>query len=159
MDDNSLKKIISKEGKEFFLDVKSLELSKFLKDFNNDFPDKDIPLNEVDSKTLEKIIEYLKHYTGDEKPKEIPKPLSSGDLKPILSEFDYKFISSVSLQDCVELVNAANYLDIPGLCDLICARLASEMLNCEVEEARTKFGIECDMTPEEVEEYEKYPLD
>ena len=49
MDDNTLKKIISKEGKEFFLDVKSLELSKFLKDFNNDFPDKDIPLKEVDS--------------------------------------------------------------------------------------------------------------
>ena len=158
MDDNSLKKIISKEGEEFFLDVKSLELSKFLKDFNNDFPDKDIPLNEVDSKSLKKIIEYLKHYT-DEKPKEIPKPLSSGDLKPVLSEFDYNFITSVSFPDCVPLVNAANYLDIPGLCDLVCARLASEMLNCEVEEAREKFSIECDMTPEEVEEIEKYPLD
>ena len=159
MDDNSLKKIISKEGEEFFLDVKSLELSKFLKDFNNDFPDKEIPLNEVDSKTLKKIIKYLKRYTGEEKPREIPKPLSSGDLKPLLSEFDYNFISSISLQDCVDLVNAANYLDIPGLCDLICARFASEMLNCEVEEARAKFSIECDMTPEEVEEYEKYPLD
>ena len=85
MDDKSLKKIVSKEGEEFFLDVKSLELSKFLKDFNNRFPDKEIPLNEVDSKSLKKIIEYLKHYKGEEKPKEIPKPLPSGDLKPILS--------------------------------------------------------------------------
>ena len=158
MDEEALVKIKSKDGDEFLLEVKSLELSKVLKDLNNDFPDKEIPLKEVDTKTLKKIIEYLKHYTN-EKPKEIPKPLSSHDLKPLLPEFDYNFISSLTLQDCVDLVNAANYLDISGLCDLVCARLASEMLNCEVEEAREKFSIECDMTPEEVEEIERYPLD
>ena len=33
------------------------------------------------------------------------------------------------------------------------------MINCEVEEAREKFGITSDMTEEEKEEYDKYPLD
>ena len=159
MDDKSLKKIISKDKEEFFLDVKSLELSPVLKRLNDDFPKEDISLKEINSKTLKKIIEYLKHYSGGEKPKEIPKPLSSGDLKSFLSEFDFNFISSISLQDCVDLVNSADYLKIPGLCDLVCVRLASEMINCEVEEAKAKFNVECEMTPEEIEEYEKYPLD
>ena len=39
------------------------------------------------------------------------------------------------------------------------ARLAHEMCNCEDEEARRKFGIECDMTEEEIAEIDKYPLD
>ena len=121
------------------------------------FSNKEIPLYEIDSKTLKKIIEYLKHYTGDEKPKEIQKPLSSGDLKLLLSEFDFNFISSLSFQDWVK---SANDLKTSELCDLILARLASEILNCEIEkEIRDKFTIEWDLTPEEVEEYEKYPLD
>ena len=37
--------------------------------------------------------------------------------------------------------------------------MAHEMCNCEVEEARKKFGIECDMTEEEIAEIDKYPLD
>ena len=31
--------------------------------------------------------------------------------------------------------------------------------NAEIEEARKKFGIECDMTEEEIAEIDKYPLD
>jgi len=33
------------------------------------------------------------------------------------------------------------------------------MCNCDVEEARKNFVIECDMTEEEVVEFDKYPLD
>ena len=35
------------------------------------------------------------------------------------------------------------------------AKLAHEMCNCETEEAREKFGIECDMTEEEIKRMEK----
>ena len=37
--------------------------------------------------------------------------------------------------------------------------MAHEMCNCEIEEARQKFGIECDMTEEEIAEIDQYPLD
>ena len=158
MEDNSLIKIKSKEGEIFSLEEKSLEKSKVLKELINDYPDQEIPLNEVDSKTLKKIIEYLKHYTN-ENPKEIKTPLENGDLKPLIPEFDYKFVSSLTLEECIDIVNAANHMDISGLVDLMCVKLASEMINCDVEEARKKFGIECDMTPEENAEYDKYPLD
>ena len=62
------------------------------------------------------------------------------------------------MEDCIVLVNAANYFDIPELVNLACARLASEMINCSIDEAREKFGIKSDFTEEELQEMDKYPL-
>ena len=160
MDAAVKRKIKSNDGKVFEVEEKCLEMSKVLKGLANDFPDPDaeLPTNEVDGKTLEKIIEYIKHYEK-EKPKDIPKPLPGPDLKPILDKWDYEFITPLSLQECIDLINGANFLDVSELVTLVAARLASEMINCEVEEARAKFGIVSDMTPEEMDEYDKYPLD
>ena len=80
MEDERIRKIKSNDGKLFEIDEKCLELSKVLKGMANDFADvsEELPVNEVDSKNLEKILNYLKHHK-DEKPKEIPKPLPSPD--------------------------------------------------------------------------------
>ena len=160
MEVNVVRKLKSKDGQIFEIDEKCLGKSSVLKELINDFPDKDaeLPTNEVDGKTLSIIIEYLKHYEKEE-PKEIPKPLPSADLKPILSQWDYDYITPLSLETCIDLVNAANYLGINELVNLTSARLASEMINCPIEEARAKFGIVCDMNEEEMAEYDKYPLD
>ena len=160
MDEAVKRKIKSNDGIVFEVDVQSLELSKVLKDLAGDFPDPEaeLPTNEVDGKTLEKIVEYLVHYKKD-KPKEIPKPIPNPDLKPILEKWDYDFITPLSLEVVVDLVNAANFLNIPDLVNLCCVRMASEMTNCTIEEARAKFGIVSDMTEEEKAEMDKYPLD
>ena len=160
MDSSITRKLKSNDGQIFEVDEKCLEMSKVLKNLANDFPDADaeLPTNEVDGKNLSKIIEYLKHYQT-EKPKEIQKPLPGPDLKPIISQWDYDYIMPLSLAECIELVNAANFLDITELVNLTSARLAYEMINCSVEEAREKFDIKCDMTEEEIKEIEKYPLD
>ena len=160
MDSSLKRKIKSNDGKIFELEEKCLKMSKVLTDLVKDFPETDaeLPTNEVDGKNLEKIIEFLKHYET-EKPKEIQKPLPSGDLKQILEKWDYDYIISLTLEECIELINAANYLDIPDLVNLASIRIASEMINCSVEEARAKFNILPDMTEEEMKEYEKYPLD
>ena len=52
-------------------------------------------------------------------------------------------------------------LTICKLMDLLISQLQTchEMCNCDIEEARVKFGIECDMTDEEIAEIDKYPLD
>ena len=160
MDSAVTRKLISNDGQIFEIDEKCLEMSKVLKGLANDFPEpeKELPTNEVDGKTLSKIIEYLKQYEN-EKPKEIPKPLPGPDLKSVLSKWDYDFIMGFSLEECIDLVNAANFLDIPDLVNLSSARLAFEMINCTIEEARAKFGIVCDMNEEEIAEMNKYPLD
>ena len=141
--------------------MKSKLLKGLIEDYQGD--DEEIPLNEVDGKNLELILSYLEHYKEMD-PKEIPKPFPERTddefLKGILNDqWTFDFVQGISLEDHINLVNAANYLQIDGLINIIAAKLAHEMCNCEVEEARKKFGIECDMTEEEIAEIDKYPLD
>ena len=152
-------KLKSSDGEIFEIKEKCFLRSnyyKIIKDISN--PNEEIPLKEVDSKALVKIIEYLNHYENED-PKEIPKPMPSPDLKQFLSEWDYNYIILLSIQEIVNLINAANYLNIKELVNLCSARLASEMTNCPIEEAREKFGIVADMTQEEADELDKYPLE
>ena len=81
-------------------------------------------------------------------------------MKGILNDqWTYDYLTNQTLEELINLVNAADYLQIEGLINIIAAKLAHEMCNCEVEEARKKFGIECDMTEEEIAEIDRYPLD
>ena len=141
--------------------MKSKLLKGLIEDYQGD--EEEIPLNEVDSKNLDLILQYLEHYK-DVEPKEIPKPFPERTddefLKGILNdEWTFNYLKNNSLEGLINLVNAANYLQIDGLINIIAAKLAHEMCNCEVEKARKKFGIECDMTEEEIAEIDKYPLD
>ena len=118
---------------------------------------------DVDSKYLELVIKYLEHYK-DFEPKEVPKPFPERTdeefMKGILNDqWTYDYLTNQTLEELINLVNAADYLQIEGLINIIAAKLAHEMCNCEVEEARKKFGIECDMTEEEIAEIDRYPLD
>ena len=160
MDEANVRKLKSSDGKIFEVDEKILNTSKFFKELIIDYPqpDQEITINQVDGKNLEKIIEYLKHYEN-EKQKEIPKPLPNNDIKSVLSEWDYNFINPLSIADLIDLINAANFLNIDDLVALTAAKLAAEMLTGTIEEVREKFGIKCDMTEEEIAEVDKYPLD
>ena len=140
--------------------MKSKLLDNLLKDFNEE---ELFSLPDVDSKYLELVIKYLEHYK-DFEPKEVPKPFPERTdeefMKGILNDqWTYDFLTNQTIEELINLVNAADYLQIEGLINIIAAKLAHEMCNCEVEEARKKFGIECDMTEEEIAEIDRYPLD
>ena len=144
-----------------FLLSKSKLLNGLILDYKGD--DEEIPLNDLDVKNLDLIVQYLEHYK-DMEPKEIPKPFPERTDEEIMKgllndEWTYNYLTNQSLEDLINLVNAANYLQIDGLINIIAAKLAHEMCNCDIEEARVKFGIECDMTDEEIAEIDKYPLD
>ena len=144
-----------------FLLSKSKLLNGLILDYKGD--DEEIPLNDLDAKNLDLIIQYLEHYK-DMEPKEIPKPFPERTdeefLKGILNdEWTYNYLTNLTIKELCNLINGATYLHIDGLINIIAAKLAHEMCNCEVEEARQKFGIECDMTEEEIAEIDKYPLD
>ena len=146
-----------------FILSKSKLLSGLIEDYAPDNGEYPIPLNDIDAKCLDLIIQYLEHYK-DMEPKEIPKPFPERTdeefFKGILNDdWTYNYLTNQTLEELINLINAANYLQIEGLINIIAAKLAHEMCNCEDEEARQKFGIECDMTEEEIEEIDKYPLD
>ena len=172
LEPHTLIKIRTNDKKIYKVKVDILLKSKLLVGLVEDYmdfiieDDDIIDLPEVDSKNFDLILDYLEHYK-DKEPKEIPKPFPERTdeefLRGILNNDDndwtYNFISKLSIEDAINLVNAADYLQVQGLLNLLSAKLAHEMCNCEVEEARKKFGIECDMTEDEVAEYDKYPLD
>ena len=172
LEPHTLIKIRTNDKKIYKVKVDILLKSKLLVGLVEDYmdfiieDDDIIDLPEVDSKNFDLILDYLEHYK-DKEPKEIPKPFPERTdeefLRGILDNDDndwtYNFISKLSIEDAIKLVDAAEYLQIEGLINLLAAKLAHEMCNCEVEEARKKFGIECDMTEEEIAEYDKYPLD
>ena len=158
-------KLKSSDGKIFEVPIDILQKSKLFADINQNDEDEEneIELKEIDGKNLERIIEYLKHYK-DIEPKEIPKPFpertDDAFLRSILNDdWTFDYIQSMTLEEAINLINAANYLQIDGLINILAAKLAHEMCNCDVEEQRRKFGIECDMTEEEIAENDKYPLD
>ena len=153
-------KLKSSDGKLYEVPYDVIKKSKLLENSNED--ENIILLNEIDSKNFDLVLKYLNHFK-DKEPKEIPKPFPERTdeefFRSILDDdWTYNFLQ-MSIEDAISLVNAADYLQLDGLINLLAAKLAHEMCNCEVEEARRKFGIECDMTEEEIEEYDKYPLD
>ena len=153
-------KLKSSDGKLYEVPYDVIKKSKLLENSNED--ENIILLNEIDSKNFDLVLKYLNHFK-DKEPKEIPKPFPERTdeefFRSILDDdWTYNFLQ-MSIEDAISLVIAADYLQLDGLINLLAAKLAHEMCNCEVEEARRKFGIECDMTEEEIEEYDKYPLD
>ena len=82
----------SSDGQTFQIDIKSLERSRLASELLKSFQDEtEIPLPEVEGKTLKRIVEYLLHYK-ERQPRDIPKPLRDPKLDKVLDKWDYDFI-------------------------------------------------------------------
>ena len=139
------------------IDSKAAERSVLLKGLIQDYEDSEIPMPDIRGDILKKVIEYLDHYKGTD-PKEIQRPLPSNNLADVTDEWDINFLNSIDLDATFDLINAANYMDIKPLLDLSCAKVASLMKGKSAEEIRTMFSIECDLSEEELKEYEEYQI-
>lgn len=149
--------LVSGDGHKVQIDAKAAEKSKLLSGLIADYDNSDIPLPEVKQDILNKVIQYLTYYK-DKVPKEIPKPLPTATLGDCLDQWDLDFINSFQLNDVFDLINAANYMDIPSLLDLACCKIASVMKGKTAEEIRAMFSIECDLSEEEIKEYEEFQI-
>ena len=150
--------LTSADNQKIQIDSKSAERSHLLKGLIADYNQKeDIPLPDIKYDILKKVVEYLAHYK-DKEPQQIPKPLPSQDLKEVTDEWDVNFINGMELDSVFDLINAANYMDISSLLDLSCAKIASLMKGKSAAEIRAMFNIECDLTEDELKEYEEYQI-
>ncbi|OMO74521.1 SKP1 component [Corchorus capsularis] len=113
----------------------------------DDCADTEIPLPNVTSKILSKVIEYCKKHVEAAADKE---KNSDDDLKT----FDTDFLK-VDQNTLFDLILAANYLNIKGLLDLTCQNVADMIKGKTPEEIRTTFNIKNDFTPEEEEEVKR----
>eukprot|EP01017_Pseudomicrothorax_dubius_P049925 TRINITY_DN935_c0_g2_i3.p2 TRINITY_DN935_c0_g2~~TRINITY_DN935_c0_g2_i3.p2 ORF type:complete len:131 (+),score=53.75 TRINITY_DN935_c0_g2_i3:306-698(+) len=110
--------------------------------------EEDIPLPNVKTSILRKILEYCDKHKNDTPP-EIEKPLKSNNLYDVVPQWDADFISLPNLEDIFEVILAANYMDIKSLLDLACAKIATLLKGKTPEEIRRQFNIQNDFTPEE----------
>lgn len=133
-------RLLSKEGKEFQITKKASELSLLLKNAKEEMGEDDVIPLEIEEKTLEKVIDYLKKWNG-ESASEIEKPLKSSILKEVTDEWSSDFIDEMDLEMLSNLTVAANFLEIVPLLDLCCAKLASMCKDKSEEDIFKSFGI------------------
>ena len=139
----------SSDGEEFEIDELVAMESQTLKNMiEDDCADAVIPLPNVASKILAKVIEYCKkHVEAAPKPESAEADKENADLKAWDAE--YVQVDQATLFD---LILAANYLNIKGLLDLTCQTVADMIKGKTPEEIRKTFNIKNDFTPEEEEE-------
>jgi S-phase kinase-associated protein 1 len=113
------------------------EMSVLIKEMLADDEDEDvpeIPLPNVQKDILDKVIEFCTHHVNDPMP-EIEKPLKSNNMADVVPEWDANFID-VEQSTLFSIILAANYLDLPNLLDLSCAKVASMIKGKTPEEIR-----------------------
>ena len=116
---------------------------------DNDTDGEDIPLLQYDEKTLQRVFDFTKHELDIEKLPEIPRPVPTERLADCVPVWFANFMSLNSLEEVYDIISAANYLEIPSLTELGCAKVGCLMKNKTIPELRKMFNIENDFTPEE----------
>jgi S-phase kinase-associated protein 1 len=121
-----------------------------------------IPLPNMRSKTLAKVIEYCKRLAdAADASKASEEGGSTSWASPNVSDemqktWEKQFID-VDQETLFDLMMAANFLDMKELLVLTCQKVADMIKKKNVEEIRQIFGIKNDFTPEEEEDmYLKY---
>eukprot|EP00567_Pseudictyota_dubia_P007778 CAMPEP_0197451936 /NCGR_PEP_ID=MMETSP1175-20131217/30601_1 /TAXON_ID=1003142 /ORGANISM="Triceratium dubium, Strain CCMP147" /LENGTH=168 /DNA_ID=CAMNT_0042984813 /DNA_START=150 /DNA_END=656 /DNA_ORIENTATION=+ len=141
--------LVSNDGEKFPVEKRVAQMSELVTTVTEDEGSNDpIPLPDVKSSVLQKVLEFCKHHVDSPMPT-IEKPLKSAELSECgVPDWDTKFVQ-VDQELLFELILAANYLDIKPLLDLSCAKVASMIKGKTPEEIRKTFNIVNDFTPEE----------
>ncbi|KAF7087980.1 hypothetical protein CFC21_091136 [Triticum aestivum] len=142
----------SSDGEEFQVEeAVAMESQTIRHMIEDDCADNGIPLPNVDSKILSKVIEYCKkHVQADSKPADASSSTSTAAPSPVedLKSFDAEFVK-VDQATLYDPILAANYLNIKVLLDLTCQTVADMIKGKTPEEIRKTFNIKNDFTPEE----------
>jgi S-phase kinase-associated protein 1 len=129
--------LVSPEGQKVEVPRNVAEMSVLIKEMLADDEDDEspeIPLPNVQKEILDKVVEFCTHHVNDPMA-EIDKPLKSNVMTDVVSEWDANFID-VEQSTLFSIILAANYLDLPSLLDLSCAKVASMIKGKTPEEIR-----------------------
>ena len=134
-------------------------LMNMLEDADDDFSES-IPLGQVPSQFMAPIIEYCEHYKFAKTATTIQHPLQSRDPNEFIEDpWEREFICRFSEEELIDMIQATNYLNIPALFELCCAKVAAEYKGKDFNEIKKKYGLDdVEFTPEDEEEILKqYP--
>lgn len=153
--------IISKDGKAFTVLAKVASMSTTLRDLMADVKEGEpIPLPEVEGKELERVVHFCQHHVDDTAPVIPPidmdaKRVELLDKPVVIPEWDKEFCEKMDQDSIMNLILAANYLDVRPLLDLCCRHVANGVIGKTPKEIYAMFKCETELTPQEEAEIRK----
>ncbi|XP_016930119.2 S-phase kinase-associated protein 1 [Drosophila suzukii] len=143
-------KLQSSDGEIFDTDSETAKCSSTIKTLLEDCAleaenDPLIPLPNVNSTILKKVLIWAKHHKGDNEEEaegEAARPMVD------ISAWDAEFLA-MDQGTLFELILAANYLDIRNLLNAACMTVANMIKGHTAEEIRQTFHIANDFSPSE----------
>lgn len=144
---NGKLKLISSDCKEFNVDEEVASQSQMIRNMIEDTGvDAPIPIANVSSEILSKVIEYCYYHVtlkGSTEAKESEnKGSKESDVTKSSDEttWDSDFVSQLDMTTLFEIILAANYLNIKALLDLTCRTVANMIKGKTPEEIRKTFN-------------------
>jgi S-phase kinase-associated protein 1 len=113
-------------------------------DEDEDMEDKKVPLPNVSSEVLKKVIQFGEHYQ-EEQMTPIQTPLKSSNIDDLVQKWYAEFVDLPQKQ-LFELVAAANYLNIKPLLDLTVLAVSILIKGKSAAELREIFNVTSDGT-------------
>lgn len=137
--------LVSESGETFQVPVDVCKISEFVKpmlpDEGENMQDMEpIPLPNVRTEVLQKVIEFCTHYRDDPM-KTIEKPLKSCIMEELVGPWYADFVKNLEEEMLHQLIMAANFMSIEPLTSLTCAYLASLLEGKNPEEVREEYNI------------------
>jgi len=141
--------LVSKEGDRFQSTSRLANMSSLIKNIvEEEMTDEVIPLHQISSNMLSKMLEFAQHhsYLPPEPPK---KPVPVNFVGAVEDPWDENWVKSLSEDQLIEMIKAANFLDFKSVFDLCACYTASLFKGKSIEELRAKYGIQEEFTEAE----------
>jgi S-phase kinase-associated protein 1 len=113
-----------------------------------------VPLPNVNSAILRKVIQFCTYHKDDPTPPSTDDDENKEKRTDDITSWDADFLK-VDQGTLFELILAANYLDIRSLLDVTCKTVANMIKGKTPDEIRKTFNIKNDFTPAEEEQVRK----
>lgn len=137
-------KIVSADNKIFQVEEQVIFQSKLIKNMVSDLDlsAQSIPINNIDSEIMQKVIDYAYHHKDDTE-------------KGVADEWDKEFFN-LDTETIFKIILAANYLDMSNLLDLGCQTVADYIKDKPIEEITKILGLpDYVPDPDEIEHEEE----
>jgi S-phase kinase-associated protein 1 len=142
-------KLKTSDDEMFEISFAAAKLSKLLETMipEEEDDDTEIPI-QTTARTLTKVLEFCNHYV-DAPFDAIEQPLKSNDMANIVPTWYVDFLSSMDKEQLTLVAIASNYMDIPALLDLCCAKVAATIKGKTPEAIRSALNLVNEFSPEE----------
>ncbi|CAM9457867.1 unnamed protein product [Ectocarpus sp. 4 AP-2014] len=143
--------LVSMDGDGFVVEASAIKVSKLLKamvDESTENAAKEIPLPNMRSNVVAKVVEFCQHHQTDPMT-DIPKPIQFGKtVGDHVQEWYSTFVKVLGDELLFEMLLAANYLDLSPLLELCAATVGLRAMNKTPEEIQREFNIKEPFSPE-----------